>query len=613
MVGEGQRRVALDALSVIGATSWLLGLLGLLFFALALAPADRRWALPWGCVFFLAALGLPVTAAREYLPWFVAVQIGNALLIGYGSLAFNAARLFMGRRPNWLLGALGPGLWLALCQVPAFYDSFFARVLGFALIALSYSTLTTIELSQGGGRWSVARRILVGAFAAHALLMAVRPVMAMTAIQASNPTALPNSPLLVAFALAAMAHAVIIAFSIMALARERSLEAEQRNLTAAAQAARSANEAKSRFLARLSHDLRTPLNSMLGFAQVLAADERLPDEQRAQATTLAEGGRHLLNLLNDLVDLARIEAGRITLSPRPMHLPAFLEQCAALLRAEAAARGISLVLEAGRELPGMVIADETRLRQIILNLVSNAIKYGAPQDRIELTVSRGKGGAFRFVVADRGPGISPALRQRLFEDYARLHAEAVGPAGTGLGLSISQALARAMGGQLSYADRPGGGAVFTLEVPLQAASLPTPPARGAGAQALCVLVVEDLRPNRRVLRAMLEQAGHRVLEAEEIGAALTTLASMPVDLVLLDLDAPGGEGLSTFRAIRTRGLTVAGRGEPLAVMGLSRQPSAFQGVPVAEPGFAAVIAKPVVREELLGQLAALQARRPASA
>ncbi|MBE9603456.1 response regulator [Acetobacteraceae bacterium H6797] len=594
----------LDAFTVLICTSWLLAMLGLLFLALAIAPVDRRWATPWGLSFLLAAVGSLLLALRDSLAPFLNGPIAGAVLLCYGGMAWNGARLFLERTPNWWVLPIGPAVWLLLSLFPFFDHSAGVRLLTYSAISSAYVLATALELARGSDPFSHARRLAVVVLFLQFGLLILRGIVGLTSVEPTEPGRLPTSNTFTAFLLLANFSSIAIAFSIIAMARERTMEAEQRNLRAAAEAARTANETKSRFLARLSHELRTPLNSMLGFAQVLASDQRLHDEQRQQASTLAEGGRHLLNLLNDLVDLARMDAGKLTLSPAPLVLRGFLRQCVALSRTDAAARGSTIQLILASDLPRAVLADETRLRQVLLNLLSNAIKYGAANDKIELIVSPREGDMLRFTVADHGPGIAPALRQRLFEDYARLHLEGAGPSGAGLGLSICQALARAMGGLLSYADRPGGGSLFHLDLPLPLAEAPGEAEEPEQPASLKILVVEDLRPNRRVLRLMLEQAGHAVTEAAEMSAALTSIAGQTIDLVLLDLDAPGGEGLGTLKAIRDRNVLGPRNGKPVPVIGMTRHASAIPQQTLRERGLSAVVHKPVERDALLPLVAA---------
>jgi signal transduction histidine kinase len=276
-----------------------------------------------------------------------------------------------------------------------------------------------------------------------------------------------------------------------------ALKRTMEELAAARDAAAVAGEAKSQFLARMSHELRTPLNGVLGFAEVLLHDGRLAPDQAEQVRTLHEAGRHLLALVNGLLDLLKIEAGRLDLQQDEVELWPLLEGCAALLGPEVERKALQFTLDAADDLPEQVEADPTRLRQLLLNLLSNAVKFTPAGGCVALRARRllaaplAEGTAapplLRFEVQDSGPGVPPDQRHLLFEDFVQLGSgvgAAPEAAGTGLGLAISARLVALMGGRIGCDSEPGQGALFWVELPLREWRAPprprtaeTPPGR----------------------------------------------------------------------------------------------------------------------------------------
>ena len=233
-------------------------------------------------------------------------------------------------------------------------------------------------------------------------------------------------------------------------------------LRAAKEEAERANRAKSEFLSRMSHELRTPLNSILGFAQLLELDELAPDQTDSVAHIL-KGGRHLLALINEVLDIARIESGTIALSLEPVALDVMIEECLDLVRPQAQARHIVLVNADGRH--RHVQADRQRLRQVLLNLLSNAVKFNRDGGSITVGCDHGDD-SVRVWVTDTGPGIAPGHLGRLFTPFDRLDAEATGVPGTGLGLALSLRLVEAMEGTMDVDTEPGRGATFSFTLPV---------------------------------------------------------------------------------------------------------------------------------------------------
>jgi len=329
----------------------------------------------------------------------------------------------------------------------------------------------------------------------------------------------------------------------------------------ARQRAEAASRAKSEFVSRMSHELRTPLNAMLGFAQLLGLDKKpaLPEHQRSWVQQIQRAGWHLLELVNDTLDLARIESGAVQLHLQPVDLAELVAASADLVSAAANARGVELQLELPARLPP-VVADATRLKQVVTNLLSNAIKYNRERGRVVVRVrlpDAGLGadadaGAVTIEVVDTGLGMTPAQLQRLFEPYNRLGREGSGVEGTGIGLVIARRLTEMMGGSLQAQSRAGSGSTFSLNLPLAAgpaaAAEPPVPTAPAPYRQRRVLYIEDNETNVEVMRGVLLQRPQVHLEVATLGLdGLAMARRLRPDLILLDMQLPDITGPELLR------------------------------------------------------------------
>jgi signal transduction histidine kinase/CheY-like chemotaxis protein len=327
-------------------------------------------------------------------------------------------------------------------------------------------------------------------------------------------------------------------------------------------AAELANRAKSEFLSRVGHELRTPLNAIRGLAQVM---QREAGESASSRQTMVghvvTASEHLAALLDDLLDMSQVEAGRLTIRSEPVPVAAVVRDCLRMIAPQAAGHGIAL--ESGRVPEGLrVMADATRLRQILLNLASNAVKYNRPQGRVRLEAEGDLGDGFAQVsVIDTGPGLTPDEVSRVFRPFERLaRADGSNPEGLGLGLSIAQGLAHAMGGSIEVDSEPGRGTRFTVHLPAApvlaletAVRLPLaePAADPPPVPPRRVMYVEDNRLNGLLMTQIARQVDGVSMQVVESGEeALETIGDFAPDLLLLDHDLPGIDGLEVQRRLK---------------------------------------------------------------
>ncbi len=365
-----------------------------------------------------------------------------------------------------------------------------------------------------------------------------------------------------------------------------------------------ANAAKNEFLSRMSHELRTPLNAVLGFAQLLEMDELTPG-QADSVGYIIRGGRHLLALINDVLDIAGIEADRLEMSVEAVHVGAALQDAVRLAGAQAEEAGVTLQLGEPGPADLFVQADQRRLRQVLLNLVGNAIKYNRRGGWVRLSATEVGGAQLRLEVADSGVGIREEDMGRLFVPFDRLGQQASGIEGAGIGLALSQRLVTAMGGHFDAASVYGTGSVFGVTLPRSdhvepGAVEPTASVVAAPPAGLTstLLYVEDNHSNVRLLqRILLRRPGWRLVHTDRGRQGLDLIAECDPALVLLDLHLPDVDGIDVLRAVRRRpeGATL-----PLVVASADASPGQIARLLAA--GADAYITKPLDVRDVLGLL-----------
>jgi signal transduction histidine kinase/ActR/RegA family two-component response regulator len=367
--------------------------------------------------------------------------------------------------------------------------------------------------------------------------------------------------------------------------------------------AEATTEAKSHFVATVSHEIRTPLNTLLNSLRLLT-DTGVSDSQRRLVEMARQAGDGLLGLINDILEMSKMEAGRLTLRPSLFALRPLLDGVLDLFHDQATGRGMSLSLVRAPGVPDLVHGDSGRIRQVLINLLSNAVKFADPGAIVLLAEMRPEAGRtlLRLTVRDPGPALSSADRSRLFQPFSRLdRAEGSAAPGTGLGLVICQSLAALMHAEIGWdaTPSPGGGNDFWIALPVGPAKTRIPPsamlAPPVALPRTRVLLVEDILPNQLVTAMMLRREGHMVDVADSGEAALRLLSAVPYDVVLMDVFMPGMNGLDATKHIRS----LAGPASVVPIIALTANTAAEDRERCLRAGMNDMVAKPVELARLL--------------
>ena len=516
----------------------------------ALRQRAGQWRTRIGFSLLIALAFWPMVGLRFALIWtiaYVLIQAGERFV----TAVWTASPRLRGR-----LAPIGVSLVLSsnlLFAVFALRQAMTLETQGLvcAALLLSGALINGVMVTAG------SRSITAASLGPHLCALAALPVF--MRIKYDQP--LPALQLLVAGLLLTAATVAAVRGLSATLARRRTAEA---TAVAERRLAEAASRAKSDFIANMSHEIRTPLNGVIGMARALSRAD-LPPREKEQSLLLVESGEALRVLLNDMLDLSKIEAGKLTIDARPFALRPMLEGVTRLFEPAAAAKGLTVSLEIAPGLAGTWIGDEARIRQVLSNLVSNAVKFTSTGGLVvsaaasDGSTAPGSVAGLRLAVADTGPGIDPAQMDRLFQKFVQLDESSTRRhGGTGLGLALCADLTSLMEGEIQVRRAPGGGMEFVVLLPLKtghADLAETPPhepaARDLEGAPLWVLAAEDHPTNRKVLELLLEPTGVHCRFVENGQEAVEAWREQNWDVILMDVQMPVMDGLAATRAIRS--------------------------------------------------------------
>ena len=571
-------------------------------FVLWSSNRQRREILAFAAAIALDAMGNALVPVRGLIPDFLSIIVANALVAAAAVAVWRGCRLMSGRQKLPTAERLALPIFLA----PMLYWTYrspdvSARIVVASLFITIFSGWAFLDLLRHApNRRSYPARLMIGCFLACALIFLARAGFTLT--QPPIGDYLQPGAGQVVILVAPIALYIALALGIFWHSFERmSAELHSRNLAldSARRTAQEAAEAKSAFLANMSHEIRTPMNGIIGCTEILLDLDPSP-EQRSYLAMQRSAESLLLTIINDILDFSKLETAAFTLQAVPTDLAAIVEDTVSLVRPLAEEKELSIGAEIDPALPGWMLGDSARLRQILLNLLGNAVKFTA-RGGISLAVAREADGRIRFTVGDSGIGIAPERLHLLFLDFSQAH-QSGGYGGTGLGLAICKRLVEAMGGEIGVDSEVGRGSRFWFILPLTEAAAPAiPPAEPEkkSAAAMRILVAEDMLVNQVIIEKLLSTAGHQVTLVENGARALAVMQEQAedrsiFDLILMDMRMPEMDGVAATRAIRA----LDGPGRTIPIVGLTANATPEDAACCLEAGMNDHLIKPIDRAAL---------------
>ena len=380
-------------------------------------------------------------------------------------------------------------------------------------------------------------------------------------------------------------------------------------LEATKREAENANSAKSEFLSSMSHELRTPMNAILGYAQLLLQNKKEPvsDTQQRQISQILKSGQHLLMLINDILDLSRIETGQVAFEVTAMDAASAVDECVGLIAALAEKSDLKIINHLKSNPPPPILADGIRLKQALLNLLSNAIKFNAPGGRVDVSARPLNAEFVRISISDTGIGIPEEKAVELFEPFGRLDAEQRGIEGTGIGLTITKELVERMKGTIGYSSKPGKGSTFWLDIPTAASGLSEGHAAAAGldldsdedgARRTVILYIEDDISNLQLFKEVVgHMPGTELFSAHSAEAGIQIARNIQPNIIVMDINLPGISGLEAVRILREDAKT---RSIPVIALSAAAMPEDIKRGERA--GFYRYMTKPFIVDEIIATI-----------
>ena len=520
----------------------------------------------WFLDYVLQIAGLSLVFLRGHIPDLASFVLGNTLILSGLLALYMGLERFTGKVGSQVHNLVLLGLFVCSQSYFTFHTP--------SLTARSFNVSAALLALFIQCAWLLWRRadaemraMTHGAaviFSCYCLVTVVR--LGFFATHAANQDFFNSGTLDALLVLMYQVLLVLLTYSLFLMVNRRLLG----EIQSYAAAAESANRAKTRFLANMSHEFRTPMSAITGFSNLLLDSEPAP-EQRGHLEAIKQSSQILLVLLNDVLDLAKVEAGKLVIEGTPFDPRLVVEETARMLRPGAESKGLRLETRVQAEVPRRLLGDPTRLKQVLTNLVGNAVKFterGSIGISVETAPPEGAAARLRFCVRDTGLGIAAHQLPRIFTPFAQSDdSVARASGGAGLGLNISLELVRLMGGRLEVESREGEGSSFYFSLPFGEAAPDAAAAKPAPAQAavrsLRILLVEDTETNRRLAVLLLEKRGHRVTAALSGRSGISWLRQEAFDLVLLDLQLPDMDGFAVMAAMRGAGASEAMRRVPV--------------------------------------------------